>query len=365
MKLFKCQRCGQQLYFDNTRCEACGAVLGYLPERMILSVLHEAGDERWQPAVAPEFEVRFCANAAEGACNWLLPEDSVTSYCHACRLNRTIPDLSDDQHALLWQRLEDAKHWMIYGIMRLGLPLIDKNQDARRGLAFDFLSDDGMDFRDGPAVMTGHAEGLITINLAEADDAVRERARQQMDEPYRTLLGHFRHEVGHYYWERLVRDRDALDPFRAVFGDECRDYGQSLREHHEKGPPADWQKAYVSAYASAHPWEDFAESWAHYLHIVDTLETAFAFRLSVDPRAAQDPSLSTDIDFDPYGETDFDRLIGAWLPVTFAVNSLNQSMGQPRLYPFLLAPKVVDKLRYIHNLIKSATAGKGGAPMKH
>ena len=354
MKLFECQRCGQQLYFDNTSCEACGVILGYVTDRTVLSALDDAGDGRWRPLAVPDEEVRFCANAAHDACNWLVPNHRPNSFCDACRVNRTIPDLSNPRHLTLWRKLEIAKHWMIYGIMRFGLPLIDKKQDALRGLAFDFLADDDMVFRDRPAVVTGHAEGLITINLAEADDAVRERARQDMAEPYRTLLGHFRHEIGHYYWERLIRDRSELEPFRSLFGDDRVDYGDSLNAHHENGPPADWQNAFVSAYASAHPFEDFAESFAHYLHIVDTLETASAFRLEIAPIAGQDPSLGTNVDFDPYRETDFDRLLQAWLPVTYAVNSLNQSMGQPKLYPFVLAPKAIDKLRFIHRLFKSA-----------
>ena len=356
MKLFECQRCGQQLYFENMRCESCGTVLGYIADRAVLSALDDLGDGRWRPLADPDDDLRFCANQAYDACNWLRPADGANELCQACRLNRTIPDLSNNRHLTLWQRLELAKHRLIYGITRLGLPLLDKNRDADAGLAFDFLADEIATFRDQPGVITGHAQGLITINLAEADDVIRERARETMAEPYRTLLGHFRHEIGHYYWERLVRDAAPLDRFRSLFGDERQDYSESLNAHYAAGPPADWQQSFISAYASAHPWEDFAESWAHYLHIVDTLETAFAFRLSVDPTSGDDPSLSTYVDFAPYREVSFDRLLQAWLPVTYAVNSLNQSMGQSKLYPFLLAPKVIDKLRFIHGLIRSGSA---------
>ena len=176
-----------------------------------------------------------------------------------------------------------------------------------------------------------------------------------MAEPYRTLLGHFRHEIGHYYWERLVRASVRHDDFRSLFGDERDDYGASLARHHAGGPPVNWQASFVSAYASAHPWEDFAESFAHYLHIVDTLETAFAFHLSIDPHAGRDPGLSVDVDFDPYREPGFNRLMSSWLPVTYAVNSINESMGQPRLYPFTLSPIAIDKLSFIHDLIQAAT----------
>ena len=295
--------------------------------------------------------VRFCANASYDACNWLVPAEGPDAFCRACRHNRTIPDLGAPEHLLRWQRLEAAKHRLIYGLLRLDLPLVSKFEHPESGLAFDFLADSGATFPETAQISTGHARGLITINLAEADDAERERARKDMAEPYRTLLGHFRHEVGHYYWERLVRDGLWLESFRTLFGDERQDYGARLRAHHGQGPPPRWQEWFVSSYASAHPWEDFAETWAHYLHMVDTLETADAFGLRVNPKVGRDPALAMAIDFDPYRQGDFDALVQAWLPLTYAVNSLNQSMGQPDLYPFVLAPTVMGKLRFVHGLI--------------
>ena len=348
MKLFECQYCGQLLYFENTRCERCAHVLGYLPELTLLSALAPQ-DGWWRPLAVPGQTSTFCANAVHGACNWLVPAGA-GPFCSACRLNRTIPNLDSPEHLLLWQRLEQAKHRMVYGLLRLGLPLVSKAEDAS-GLAFDFLADPGPAWQESPQVLTGHAEGLITINIAEADDAERERRRQDMAEPYRTLLGHFRHEVGHHYWEKLVAGGSLHDPFRELFGDEREDYGASLQRHHGEGPPPDWQQRYISAYASAHPWEDWAETWAHYLHLVDTLETAHAFNLRLRPEAGADPALAMAADFDPYGGVPFDALIGAWLPLTYAVNSLNRSMGQPDLYPFALAEPVLAKLRFVHDLV--------------
>ena len=188
-------------------------------------------------------------------------------------------------------------------------------------------------------MLTGHDDGLITINIAEADDAERERRRLELGEPYRTLLGHLRHEVGHYYWDLLVRDGGSIDACRAVFGDESDDYQQALNRHYQNGAPAGWQETYVSAYATMHPWEDFAETWTHYLHMVDTLDTAASFGIVVDPGSRDDPTLETEIAFDPYRARNFDRLVEAWLPLTVAVNSLNRSMGQPDLYPFALTPR--------------------------
>lgn len=209
--------------------------------------------------------------------------------------------------------------------------------------------------------MTGHAQGLITINIAEADDAQRERFRTHMAEPYRTLLGHFRHEVGHYYWERLVYpDKARLDAFRACFGDETLDYSRALQNHYSKGPPASWGRHFVSAYAASHPWEDWAETWAHYLHLVDTLETAYAFGLQLEPRTGTARELSSHLDFDAYRERDFDALIAAWLPLTYALNSLNRSMGHDDLYPFVLTPEVQGKMRFIHDFIYQCRKGDTG-----
>jgi hypothetical protein len=231
------------------------------------------------------------------------------------------------------------------------LPLATKVEDPD-GLAFDFLA-------DGPEpVFTGHDNGLITINLAEADDAERERRRHQMGEPYRTLLGHFRHEIAHYYWTRLVENSPSLEQFRDLFGDEQRDYGGALQNYYSWGAPADWPERFVSAYASSHPWEDFAETWAHYFHMVDTLETANAFGLIVKPKVSQ--SVAARLDFNPLG-SDMDRLIEAWLPLTFAVNSINRSMGLHDLYPFVLSPPAIAKLAFVHERIR-AQAGRSSAP---
>jgi hypothetical protein len=202
--------------------------------------------------------------------------------------------------------------------------------------------------------MTGHANGLITLALKEADDSVREKVRGEMGEPYRTLLGHFRHEIGHYFWDRLIRGHARkLTVFRACFGDERTDYAAALTRHYREGAPPFWQNEFVSVYAASHPWEDFAETWAHYLHIVDTLETTRAFGISVSPRAAS-AELSAVVDFDPHKAADISQLIDAWLPIAFAVNSLNRSMGHADLYPFVLAPRTIEKLAFIHALIHPA-----------
>jgi hypothetical protein len=264
-----------------------------------------------------------------------------------CRHNRVIPDLSQPVHLEHWRLIEVAKHRLFYTLLRLRLSVRTRAEDPD-GLAFDFLADLAAPSPGTPPVMTGHANGVITINLAEADDAERERRRRQMGEPYRTLLGHFRHEIAHYYWGRLVADSAKLDEFRQIFGDERADYAQALQRYYALGAPGDWSQHFVSAYAAAHPWEDFAETWAHYFHMIDTLETAGSFGLAVAPKATK--GLGARVDFDAY-RADMGRLIEAWIPVTFAANSMNRSMGLPDLYPFVLSTPAVAKLTFIHACI--------------
>jgi hypothetical protein len=349
MRLFKCQNCGQVLYFENTRCESCGQQLGFLPAAMTVSALEPDGDFL-RALAAPDRAVRLCDNAGQLTCNWLVEADSEATLCAACRHNRTIPDLTVPLNLQRWQRLEFAKHHLFYSLLRLRLPLANRIDDPEHGLAFDFLADSPDP--TGPKVMTGHDNGLITIALVEADDAERERRRTQMHEPYRSLLGHFRHEVGHYFWDVLIRDGGRLDACRAVFGDDSQDYNMALQAHYQNGAPPDWQEHYVSQYASTHPWEDWAETWAHYLHIVDTLEMASAFGIRVKPRLVRDETLTTDINLDPYrADASMEEIIDAWLPLTFAMNSLNRAMGNPDLYPFVLSPAVVTKLGFVHDVV--------------
>ena len=348
MKLFSCQGCGQLLYFENYRCESCGRALGYLPDINEISALDAKPDGGWTALAAQGVAYNFCRNNEQGVCNWMVPADGHEEFCAACRHNRIIPDLTVPGNGLLWGKLENAKHRLFYSLLRLGLPLENRRDDPEHGLAFDFLQDPPE--THAANVMTGHDNGLITLAVREADDATREKVRGEMGEPYRTLLGHFRHESGHYFWDRLVANEPGwLDAFRSLFGDDRLDYDQALQKHYGEGAPPNWQDDYVSVYATTHPWEDFAETWAHYLHIVDTLETAGAFGLKVRPRRARG-ALATSIDFDPYRAPRMDTLIDAWLPVEFATNSLNRSMGLLDLYPFVLSPKVMEKLGFVHML---------------
>ncbi len=359
MRLFSCGHCGQRLYFENVACTRCGATLGFLHDRLQLVSLDATGDGRWCPHGEAQ-AYWMCTNYTQhAACNWMVSADDDHAFCPACQLNRTIPDLGVAGNVDLWRALETEKRRLIYTLLRLGVPVLP-HESGGAGLAFDFLADTGPLFSERGKVLTGHENGLITINIKEADPAERERMRGQLDEPYRTLLGHFRHESGHYYWDTLIRDTPWLAEFRAVFGDERLDYAEALERHYQYGAPANWQEQFISSYAAMHPWEDWAETWAHYLHIVDTLETAWQFGIGTRPHVGDGAGAQARVqhDFDPYREANINPLIEHWLPLTFALNSLNRSMGHEHVYPFVLSAGVIQKLGFIHQVVRSEYSAK-------
>jgi hypothetical protein len=354
MKVFHCDHCGHLLFFENTQCVRCGHAVAYLPDLACVGSLDQHDDGSWRSprATAGSRGHRLCANYVDHqVCNWAIAGGDDHALCVACRLTRAIPDLAVDAHRTSWYRLEVAKRRLVFTLLALGLPVATQEDDPARGLAFEFLAD-GQNQR----VMTGHAGGVITVNLAEADDAEREKRRQSLNEPYRTLLGHLRHESGHYYWERLVNDTAWLPRFRELFGDERLDYGAALRAYYAAGPVGDWPERFISGYASAHPLEDWAETWAHYLHMIDTLETAAACGFSLQPRRSDEPSLSPQPAFTVSGRLPFDRLLDRWFPLTYALNNLTRGLGQADAYPFVLAPVAIAKLRFVHDLVGGHSA---------
>ncbi len=350
MRLFRCQNCGNALHFDNTLCVNCGHAVGYIQDRTEMTALEPDG-VGWKALADPDRRYFYCRNVEYDVCNWLVTGEA-PSLCEACRRNRVVPDLNVPGNLQRWQKIELAKRYLFRSLLRWNLPMPDRAQDPKGGLVFDLEGD--VTLADGSVkkIQTGHEDGLITLNIAEADDAERESRRAQMGETYRTLIGHFRHEIGHYFWDRLVRDGGRLETFRALFGNEEQNYQEALKRHYEAGPPADWRERFISAYATTHPWEDFAETWAHYLHIVDALATARAYGIDVKGDFAEQEAPSLDVS--PYDVRSCDLLLKAWVPLTIAINSVNRSMGQPDLYPFVLSSPVVEKLSFIHDLIHEA-----------
>lgn len=354
MRLFKCSNCSNPVYFENIYCQHCHSSLGFeakglklyalKPERnKVFRLINQGGDFS---------NYLYCQNHEYNVCNWLVLQGGTSSFCQACELNRTIPNLGQKEDHDKWYRVETAKRRLVYSLLRFGLEIKRKSGVSGDGILFDFLADRATS--GAPRILTGHDNGLITINIAEADDIYREMSRNQMNEVYRTLVGHFRHEIGHYYWDVLIGRTNQIFDFRNIFGDERQDYGLALQRYYAQTGSVLWKKHFISKYASAHPWEDWAETWAHYMHIVDTLETADAFGLNVKPRVVR-PEDDMNASFvDPYTVANFDEIIDMWLPLTFAMNSLNRSMGLPDLYPFVISQTIKEKLRFIHQVVKEA-----------
>ncbi|TIL81977.1 MAG: hypothetical protein E5Y89_06960 [Mesorhizobium sp.] len=348
MKLFDCPQCGHRLYFENAQCLNCASLVLYDPEHARFTLSDADG-------------AYHCTNADECACNWRTEPGQ--AFCRACALNQLIPDLSVDGNRRRWIRVEAAKKRAIYSLLAFGLPVAPKQSPGdEAGLAFDFLADPIGGGPGGERILTGHDNGLITLNVAEADSAERERRRVAMGENYRTLLGHFRHELGHYYWDRLIPDDpQRLAAFRALFGDERAGYEQALTAYYANGAAPDWQQGHISAYATSHPWEDWAETFAHYLHITDTLEMVHALNFplgrleTVDanalPRGDTGGELQTAPAEPRNAPEPFEKILDRWLVLSEASNSINRCMGLPDLYPFVISGVTAHKLAFVHNLL--------------
>jgi hypothetical protein len=352
MNTFHCDHCGHLVFFENVRCERCGYTLGYLHDLRTIVAFEASDAEHWRSLNLGNVGkiYRKCSNYQhENVCNWMVSAERSGALCESCRFTQIIPQLSVAENRGYWFKLEQAKRRLLYTLYSLNLTLASKADDALHGLALNFLAD----HEPHAAVVTGYHNGVITINVAEADDAQRERLRAQMGEPYRTLLGHLRHEIGHYYWHRLLSANERRAAFRHLFGDEREDYAASLSLHYQS-PKTNWEANYISVYASAHPWEDWAETWAHYLHMVDTIDTSQACGLALLPGRVDEPFLSLQPKAFPI--TSFDEMLGRWFPLTYVLNSLNRSLGMPDGYPFTLAPPVQDKLRFIHDVIRASAA---------
>jgi len=334
---------------------------------MLLVPIQPVDENRWQSVLVPKQYYRKCANfTSHQVCNWMVPEDDEEEFCLSCRLNKIIPDLSNPTNLKRWFRMERAKRRTLYNLFKIGLHPVDRKTDPKNGLEFCFMEDIkqydpySQELVTYQQIMTGHETGTITVNIEEADHSHREAMRENMKEPYRTTLGHIRHETGHYFWDVLVAGSEHLDRFRAVFGDERHDYQQSLQQHYQNGPRANWQDNYISAYASAHPWEDWAETWAHYLHITDTMETAYDFGFAIEGRKIDLPlplrkgTLMKAKDL--FKGVPFDAMLTDWLRLTIVMNSLNRSMGLRDAYPFAVTAGVSDKLRFVNHVVTTEVA---------
>ncbi len=354
MRNLACPRCRNKVYFESTTCLRCNQTLGFNPESLSIVSPNEPPVRDGQTGVPTKDKhvgLRYCANAIHGVCNWVTAITNETGRCVACEHNRTIPNLSEPGNLAAWHDLERAKKRLVYSLLRFGLPL-DATATGQGPLTFDFARN----------TVTGHLDGVITIDVIEADAVERERQRQHFGEPYRTLLGHLRHESGHFYWMVLIEASGRLDLFRAAFGDERQNYQSALADHHNGPVPLDWQADHVSAYASSHPWEDWAETWAHYLHVVDAVDTAEAE--GMEPRASgiSIGSIWPFKKYDLYREESFESLMERWFPLAIATNNISRSMGHEDFYPFVITAGVYDKLAFVHRVIRERNTQNSSVP---
>lgn len=355
LRNFACTACGQRIYFENSVCLRCKNKLGFLPDDLDMVALQPLGNGLFR--INGKRDTRtlaYCANAEHEVCNWLTVGDDPARLCEACALNRMIPNLSEAGNLVAWRDFERAKKRLVYSLLRFELPF-NEPAEGKGPLAFDFVQN----------AMTGHLDGLITIDVMEADAVERERQRQHFGEPYRSLLGHLRHESGHYYWMLLVEAAGRQEDFRALFGDERVDYSAALARHHAEGPPPDWADTYVSAYGSAHPWEDWAETWALYMHMVDSIDTADAE--GVEPHTGGIASNVKSAKYDVFREGSFRMLTARWVPLTIALNNLGRSLGYADFYPFIIPVAGYRKLEFVHDLIRGyrRTEPHGSGPAAH
>lgn len=355
MKRFSCERCGARVFFENVVCEACHAQLGFIPDELTMGAFDAgpAPNGAWVRLSACAHLHRRCAHHSPPlGCNWMVRADDVDPLCVSCRTTEVFPALDKPENGAHWSRIEAAKRRMTYGLLSLGLPVPNQKVDPLDGVAFHFLEQTNPQAK----VLTGHDRGRITLNIAEADDAHREHVRSRLGEPYRTLLGHFRHEIGHYYWDRLIAHTSWQDPFRTLFGDERADYREALQRHYAC-PMSNWADSFISVYASCHPWEDWAECWAHYMHLWDGLETASAWGLRLDAAVPNLPPVHAGAI--PAGAQDFrQRAVADWLPISQFCNAMSRSMGAQDAYPFVMPDRVLKKLEFIHQAIAAGVDGE-------
>jgi hypothetical protein len=337
----RCPHCRRFIYLDTLVCPDCEATLAYhVPSREFVGLR--------EGRATVDGEMWFaCSNRGWG-CNWLVHEDAAAGRCISCRLTRTQPDADDTIAMEKLAKTEESKRRMLIQLGDLGLPIVPWYTQPG-GLGFDLLSS----LSEGRRVTIGHANGIITIDLAESLDDRREALRVRLGEPYRTMLGHLRHEVGHYYQKVLITDEETWSRCRALFDDERASYQEAIKRHYSLGAPEGWQESYISEYATMHPWEDFAETFAHYLHITGTLQTAAAIGIQLD--AAVTSARDTDVvPRDSYADEPVQLLLSDWEWMSQAFNRINRSMGFGDLYPFDIPAPAKRKLGFVHELVTRA-----------
>lgn len=332
-------------------------MVGFLPDEQQLTALTITPEGFYKVSNNDKL-YKQCKNYwLHDVCNWMIPIHEDNELCQSCRLNVMIPNLEKKENFALWYNMEKAKRRLLYTLFKLHLPIQGRQCDPNSGLGFSFLEDQindeyGNELTVKNYAVIGHNSGLITLNLNEARPSKRIEMREKMNEQYRTLIGHFRHESGHYYWDRLIEDSALLNKFRELFGDERLNYTNAMSQYYQNGPAKNWQNIWISAYASMHPWEDWAETWAHYLHMVDTLETANDSEISIGGHQIKNPLVESEhFEDENYTAMNFTQLFNDWCRLTKSLNAVNRSMGHDDAYPFVISVSALNKLRFVHEVI--------------
>lgn len=347
VRAFACPVCNHFTAFEAAQCRHCGSDVGlHPPTRTMLAVVDGAATAEGQRWVR-------CTQHATLGCNWLAPdaqESAGRGRCLADSLIRREPDAADTIAREKLAPTAVSLRRLVYQLLDLGLP-VDPFWRREGGLAFDLISSRSENER----VVIGHAGGVITIDLVESLDDYRESLRVRLGEPYRTMLGHFRHEVGHYYQNVLVETGDGaaryLDDCRALFGDERVSYADELARHYTFGAPDDWARNYISEYATMHPWEDFAECFAHYLHITDTIDTSREAGMVLLADRVRFSAPGDIVPLQSYTGVPIERMLSDWRWLSLFFNRVNTAMGKDPLYPFDIPAPVVAKLGFVHRVV--------------
>ncbi|MGV0991015.1 MAG: zinc-binding metallopeptidase family protein [Mycobacterium sp.] len=348
MRAFACPVCHVFTPFEADRCPSCGASVGlHLPTQSMVAVVDD------EATLDGQLWLR-CTQADPLGCNWLVPAEQDAAARGRCLPDSLIRRRPDPDDTIALEKLAPtamALRRLVYQLLDLGLP-VDPYWRRDGGLAFDLLSS----FSTGEKVMIGHANGVITIDLVESLDAYRESLRVRLGEPYRTMLGHFRHEAGHYYQSILVENGPGaerhLDRCRQLFGDELADYPAAIQRHYKFGAPGDWPTSFISEYATMHPWEDFAECFAHYLHITDTLDTTSEAGMVLRADMVQFGAPHDVTPLKSYADVPITRLLSDWSWVSLFLNRVNAAMGKNPLYPFEISAPVAEKLGFVHAVLR-------------
>lgn len=280
----------------------------------------------------------FCANRDIIGCNWIAPEEG--AFCRSCAMTALAPDPQIPNAIPNWAETEAAKRWVLDNLGRWHW---FRPEDSGTRPIFHMLAD-GV-----TTAAMGHGDGVVTISVSEADPVIRVTRREALDEPYRTMIGHIRHEIAHMLWWRLSLREDFLLAFREMFGDERVDYTSALQKHYNQGPPKDWELFYLTSYASSHPHEDWAETAAHLLHLTDITDSFVATELT-------SPELPGH-GWSPYSEPDADLLIHVATTLATRVNHINRSMGLADVYLYAHSEKAHRKLAFVHNWLRRGALG--------